>query len=97
MAISNPYLQPFSNDIINNWPTHVFIYILVFKYIIIFPNHVHSGALTISLLPDIAPLLAGMFSIPAGLSWYHAIIAPLPTSLFSILTGLLAFIEIPYC
>ena len=95
MDISKPYLQPFSNDIINNWPTHVFIYILVFKYIIIFRNHVHSGALTRSLLPDIAPLPAGLFSTPTSLSWYNASIILLPASLFSTPAGLLAFIKLP--
>ena len=30
-------------------------------------NYVHSGALTRSLLPNIAPLPAGLFSTPMGL------------------------------
>ena len=62
-----------------------------------FMNYVRSGVLTRSHLLDIAPLPAGLFSTPASLSWYHASIAPLLASLFSTLTGLLAFIEFPYC
>ena len=58
-------------------------------------NHVHSGVLTRSLLPDIAPLPAGLFSTPTSLSWYHASIAPLPAGLFSTPMGLLAFTELP--
>ena len=96
MAGSKPNLHPFSNDIINNWPKHAFIYFVFFLYILSFStNHVHSHALTRSLLPDTAPLLAGLFSTPMGLSWYHASIVPLPTGLFSTLTCLLAFIELP--
>ena len=60
-------------------------------------NHVHSGALTRSLLPNISPLPTGLFSTPTGLSWYHASIVPLPASIFSTLTGLLAFIDLPCC
>ena len=89
MAISKPYLHPFSNDIINNWPTHVFIY----SNIIVL--NVRSSALTRSLLPDIALLLASLFSTSMGLSWYHASIVPLPVSLFSTPTGLLSFIKLP--
>ena len=58
-------------------------------------NHVHSGALTRSLLPDISLLPAGLFSTPAGLPCYHASIVPLPASLFSTPMGLLAFIKLP--
>ena len=57
-------------------------------------NYVHSGALTRSLLPDIAPLPAGLFSTSTGLPWYHASIVPLPMHLFSTPMGLLAFIEL---
>ena len=46
-------------------------------------------------LPDIAPLPAGLFSTPTGLSWYHASIALLQASLFSTPIGLLEFIKIP--
>ena len=46
-------------------------------------NYVPSGVLTRSLLPDISPLPAGLFSTSMGLSWYHARIAPFPASLFS--------------
>ena len=59
-------------------------------------NNVHSGALTISLLPDISLLTAGLFSTPVGLSWYHASIAPLPIGLFSTSTVLLAFTKLPF-
>ena len=59
-------------------------------------NYVHSGALTRSLLPDNAPLLAGLFSTSTGLPWYHASIVPLPMSLFSTPTDLLAFNELLY-
>ena len=58
-------------------------------------NHVHSNALTKTLLPDIAMVQEGLFSTSVGLSWYHASIAPLPAGLFSTLTGLLAFIKLP--
>ena len=60
-----------------------------------YTNHVHSGALTICLLPDIAPLPAGLFNTSTGLSWYHASIIWLPARLFSTPMGLLAFIELP--
>ena len=58
-------------------------------------NYVYSGVLTRSHLPDIAPLPAGLFSTPTGLSWYHASIIPQPVSLFSTATSFLAFIELP--
>ena len=58
-------------------------------------NHVHSGALTRSLSPDIALLPVGLFSTLTGLSWYHASIVPLPASMFSTPTSLLSFIELP--
>ena len=57
-------------------------------------NHVHNSALTRSLLPDISPLPASLFSTSTGLSWYHASIAPLPVGLFSTSMSLLAFIEL---
>ena len=66
-------------------------------YIIVLSNHVPSGALTRSLLPDIAPLPAGLLSTPTGLSWYHASIAPFLESLFSTPMDLLAFIELLCC
>ena len=52
-------------------------------------SHVYSNALTISPLPYIAPLPAGMFITPAGLSWYDTSITPLPASLFSTPVGLI--------
>ena len=84
-------LQPFFNDIIKKW-LNVYLYILILS----FPtNHVHSSALTRSLLPDISPFLVGIFSTSIGLSWYHASIAPLPVILFSTPMSLLSFIELP--
>ena len=70
-------------------------YFLIIFYDHYFMNHVHSSALTRSLLPGIAPLPAGLFSTLTGLSWYHASIVLLPMSLFNSPTGLLAFIELP--
>ena len=95
MAGSKPYLQPFSNDMMKNWPTHVLFCFFFVCFVSFFTNHVHSNALTEPLLPDIAPLPAGMFSSQMGLSWYHASIVPLPTGLFNTPTCLLAFIELP--
>ena len=56
-------------------------------------SHVYRNALNCSPLPNIFLLSVGLFSTLAGLSWYHASIAPLPASMFSTPTGLLAFIE----
>ena len=72
-----------------------YFYFYFFIYYHYLTNYVYSGVLTKSHLPDIAPLLAGMFSTSVGLSWFHASIAPLPASLFSTSMGLLSFIELP--
>ena len=69
----------------------MYFYILILSFSM---NHVHSSALTRSLLPNISPLLACVFSTPVGLSWYHASIAHLPAIMFSTPMGLLTFIKL---
>ena len=57
----------------------------------------HRGALTRSLLPDIAPLRAGLFSTPTGLlaftdlPYFHILLSiePLLADLFDTMIGLL--------
>jgi len=66
------------------------IYIYALK-VFVWLSQLHNNMFMMSLLPNISPLPASLFSTLTGLPRYHTSLAMFPVSMFSTSTGLLVF------